>query len=217
MDTEGFTRLRKFKSKRNDVYLIKDQSENEYVMKKFKCPEDMKKELEMLILLKERNINVPKVILWHDNTIIMEFIKGKTLLEIFEEYEKENVAPQEIIEELYDWLVDFYALFKQDSNTSVIFGDVNFSNFIVADKIYGIDFEMCSHGEIEQDIGRLCAFALSYSPEFTDWKINFARAMDKYFVKKMRLNPMKVKLAMEEKFAQRGIEKERYARIIREW
>ena len=50
-------------------------------------------------------------------------------------------------------------------------GDVNFRNFIIREKVYGIDLEECREGEIEEDIGSLCAYGLTYSPTFTPWKM----------------------------------------------
>lgn len=56
-------------------------------------------------------------------------------------------------------------------------GDVNFRNFIIREKIYGLDLEECREGKIEEDIGSLCAFALTYSPSFTPWNIAMAKEM----------------------------------------
>ncbi len=45
----------------------------------------------------------------------------------------------------------------------------------MSDNIYGLDFEDCREGLPEQDIGRFCAFLLTYIPSFTPFKINAAR------------------------------------------
>lgn len=215
MNLEELIKIKRFESRRNEVYLIKDKMNNEYVMKIFKNSDDMENELKMLIISDNKNLDVPRVIYSYEDTIIMEYIKGSTLLQIYEKYEKRNLKAEEIIEKLYIWLANFYDLFR--SNRQVIIGDVNFKNFILSDKFYGIDFEKCGYGKIEQDVGRLCAFALTYTPEFTDWKIKFSRTLYDCFMINMMLDSDKIKLAMIEKFSQRGIESEKYNKIITSW
>jgi hypothetical protein len=43
-------------------------------------------------------------------------------------------------------------------------------------KLYGIDFEDCREGAVEEDIGRLNGLiSITYEPAFTEYKMQFAR------------------------------------------
>ena len=52
----------------------------------------------------------------------------------------------------------------------VIMGDVNLRNFVVGDRITGMDFEDVRTGQKREDLGTIAAFILMYAPEQTPWK-----------------------------------------------
>lgn len=178
----------RFLSKQNAVSLVSfiDRlgKERQWVVKRYSSPEGhMEKEAEILTLLYKEGLTVPEVIYAGETNIVMRHIKGITMLEWMEGKEQEAVDARiqggvlNAVEELTCWLKNFYAIMAHNYGESVILGDVNLRNFILADRIYGVDFENCRQGKIEEDIGKLCAFALTYDPPYTRWKCLLVSAM----------------------------------------
>jgi hypothetical protein len=171
----------RFYSKKNQVSLIRFvdiMGRNwEWVVKKYNISQDsLNREVEILNTLYKEGLSVPRLIYRGDDYLIMEYVSGKTLLEFIEEKEMEtqnNTIQFEVlkaIENLAHWLKKYYKILDKAYGKNLIVGDVNFRNFIVGDKIYGVDFENYRRGRVEEDIGKLCAFALTYNPPFTTWK-----------------------------------------------
>jgi len=185
MNIESFEVLHKFKSRKNDVYLVKtegaDGSCAEYVHKIFRSAEAASKEARLLKELKNGGLNVPHVYYAGGTSIVMEYIRGIVLCDKISEIEKasgtqEAQSEEEariITRELSSWLRSFYAYGKA-AGCSLILGDVNLRNFIFDGRVWGIDFEEVKTGIIEEDIGKICAFLLTYNPAFTPWKRRFA-------------------------------------------
>lgn len=108
----------------------------------------------------------------------MEHIEGCLLLNKIEEREKRSSntyrTNKDLIKKLLGWLEEFYQL-----GEGRIIRDINLRNFILTNDgvLYGIDFEDVSLGEIGEDIGKLCAFILTYYPALTWWKLEFTREL----------------------------------------
>jgi Ser/Thr protein kinase RdoA (MazF antagonist) len=178
--------LHKFKSRKNDVYLVRamnrDGSSMEYVHKIFRSDEAASKEARLLKELRKNGLYVPAVYYTDKSCLIMEYIRGSTLcdkiFDIEKAADKEEVRSEEaagiIIHELCYWLKSFYTYVKGTDKSRLILGDVNLRNFIFDGRVCGIDFEEVKTGLVEEDIGRMCAFLLTYNPAFTPWKRRFA-------------------------------------------
>lgn len=164
----------KLESKRNMVTRIV-RNDKSYVHKTFNKKDDMKKEVEVLSVLHSAGINVPEIIEIKDNGLFLEDLGDNTLLRWYESLEKEDSYDYEnMLLKLCQWLKSFYYSTFSRYSFSYILWDVNFRNFIIFDNtIYGIDFEQSTFGNIETDAGRLLAFALTYAPAMTEWKIEF--------------------------------------------
>ena len=111
-----------------------------------------------------------------DCIIKMQYIPGTTIPDLLEHIENDYIENQlqKVADAIVYWLMDFYQAVKT-KETGEIRGDVNGRNFIFdGEFIWGIDFEEKTNGEIEQDIGRLIAFILTYDPPGTPTKILFA-------------------------------------------
>lgn len=191
----------RFSSKRNCVFLIKTGLVN-LVVKVYPSPgTNLKKETKILLELKKKGVAVPRIVETDDESITMEYLEGPLLLDIFEwqerlagSHSKSLTEPVYVtIHSLCRWLISFYDASRDMGGEQIILGEVNFRNFIVKEKIYGIDFEECRHGWIEEDIGKLCAFALTYSPSFTPWKIAAAGEIFKVLTGEMNLDRERVK------------------------
>lgn len=191
----------RFSSKRNCVFLIKNGPEH-LVVKVYASPDtSLKKEAKMLHELKKRGVAVPRIMETDDESIAMEYLEGPLLLDIFEWQEKVAGSHSKLLNEpvyvaihsLCRWLMSFYDAARNMGVAQIILGEVNFRNFIIKEKIYGIDFEECRPGQIEEDIGKLCAFALTYSPPFTPWKIAATGELYKILTVELSLDRERVK------------------------
>lgn len=176
-----------FISKKNEVSLYTfvdaNHQKRDYIVKTHTSTFLCKREAEVLTHLIRGGLTVPKIIDAEDNFIVLEYIKGPTLLNWTSDREQAAEGQtmhnevRQVLQNLADWLSFCYALLHRVYAKSMILGDVNFRNFIIADQIYGLDFEEYREGNPAEDIGALCAFALTYDPAFTLWKYHFVMAV----------------------------------------
>lgn len=164
----------KLTSKRNQVERI-ITSDLTFINKTFYSKENLIKEREILILLKSSGVNVPAIIDLNENSLMLEDLGDLTFLRWYENAEKQNLCEyEEMIMKLCIWLKSFYSSSYAYFNKSYILNDVNFRNFLIKDnEVYGIDFELVESGSIETDVGKMLAYALTYNPVMTKWKIKF--------------------------------------------
>lgn len=167
----------KLNSKKNQVFRIIKEG-NSYIEKTFTDNFRMKKEVEILKILKHNECKVPEIIEINEQTLILEDLGIITLLDWYESIEKDGSTNYiKMIEKLGRWLSEFYLNINKVYNNTILF-DVNFRNFVIKnDVIYGIDFEECQIGTIERDIGKIAAYSLTYDPIMTEWKIDFTRVL----------------------------------------
>ena len=199
----------KLKSKRNNVFRIVED-EGIYILKKFENHENYIREKEVLSILKKAGINVPSIIKAEENYLYLEDLGEVNFLEWYEEQEKNNALDISMVYNLCSWFKDFYSAVFEFYKKQFILYDVNFKNFIICDnKVYGIDFEQVKPGHIEEDAGRLSAFALTYNPSMTEWKMDFRNILIN--ILSNELNIEKEKIISEENKELAAIKKRRGA------
>lgn len=146
---------RSFFSKRNRVYLYGGKVYKE-------CMNEVaaREEYEILSLLHQKGMQVPKPLERHDNLVTMEYISGEALPDLLCE---EGVDLAALARALVEWMGVFYAAVEH-AESGWIRGDVNGRNFLVDSNglVWGVDFESRVYGKMEQDGGRLLAFLESY-------------------------------------------------------
>ncbi len=197
----------KLVSKRNTVMRILEQ-DNTYIVKKFENSENYLREKEILQMLKNSGVNVPSIIKEEDTILYLEDLGEKTFLDWYEESEKNNSLDTTVIYELCRWLKAFYNVSFKHYKEQIILYDVNFKNFILNEnKIIGIDFEQAKKGNVSSDAGKLSAYALTYDPAMTNWKINFRNIFIDILSKELNLN--KQIIIAEEQKELSAIEKRR--------
>jgi len=164
----------KLTSKRNEVLRIFEEDIT-YISKTFASFHNFSKEKEILLVIKKEGANVPNIIESSNNKLLIEDLGEETLLNWYENLEKYNSYDYDcMLIKLCTWLKEFYRITFSYYNEQYVVLDVNFRNFIIKnDEIYGIDFEQSCTGNIETDAGKLTAYALTYEPSMTSWKINF--------------------------------------------
>ena len=188
---------KKFDSKKNQVYLVKntnlENQDERFVVKVYKNSQILIKELNILRGLMEHGMRVPRVLFAGEEYILLENLPGQTLTDYFEKIEKAGLSPEHAYwaaDDLCEWLYEFYETIQKITGEKLVMKDVNLRNFIVSrDGIYGIDFEEVDIGFPEEDIGKICAFLLTYRPEFTPWKLNMAEYIRDKATKKLNLDP----------------------------
>ncbi len=198
---ENYQVIKKFKSKKNEVFLMRpavglsrEIEQDLVVLKRFNT--NYEKEAYWLSLLREHGIRVPEIIFHGENYLILNYLSGETLCAYLERQEKLGMEIQgltPILKQFYQWLQSFYQVAQSLNNC--ILGDVNLKNFILHQngQIYGIDFEECTPGEIEMDVGKICAFVLTYFPEYTTWKEALVKRLMTDLVGELSLDMIGVK------------------------
>ncbi|WDV45624.1 hypothetical protein PV797_19345 [Clostridiaceae bacterium M8S5] len=190
----------RFKSKKNIVYsgVLKNEKK-ECVIKVYK--KLMCRDKEVFWLENLQNVKIPLLYEKKSDYIIMQYIHGDLLIDRIEKLElNNNLQYQSLINHICHWFEDFYKACYSIKGEKYILYDVNLRNFIIGKELHAVDFEECKKGDYEQDIGRLCAFILTYRPEFTDWKISFAKDVYDMFICKIKLDRVLVKKYMLREF-----------------
>lgn len=161
-------------SKRNQVSRIIEGDES-YISKIFINDESLTKERELLTILDASGANVPKILKSYEQELFLEDLGDLTLLSWYEDFEKHNSYDYTyMLMKFVRWLNSFYIITYNHFNKYYILNDVNFKNFMISgNEVYGIDFEQSGDGNIKTDAGKIAAFALTYDPAFTEWKIRF--------------------------------------------
>ncbi|ACB83936.1 serine/threonine protein kinase [Natranaerobius thermophilus] len=182
--------VQQFKSKKNQVLklkvITKNNEEHFLVCKSFTNYRKYYQELSTLNKLSKIDAPVPRLLYSSNKIIITEYIDGFLLVdELFK-------GGNSLINELGKTLERVYNALAVDSyKNNVILGDMNLRNFIIdknKNKIYRLDFESVEKGHLSKDIGKLCAFCISYDPPFTDYKLNLTKELFDYFKNRFLLS-----------------------------
>lgn len=185
----NFEILKRFKSKRNQVYLIKfkDGTDSKIAILKRYNSENRKlldTEYENIITLKDYGILVPEIFYKSEDSLIMEYIQGELIVDLVERLETGDW-----IDKLALWMAKLHEIKKGTS--SLLKKDVNLRNFIYSNgNIYGLDFEEIEYGDVRLDLGNICFFILTNEPSFRKDKYTmvnqFLESYEKHSRKKLK-------------------------------
>jgi predicted Ser/Thr protein kinase len=175
--------FKQFKSKKNTVALISQK--NRYYILKWFLPRPTNNMSREYYILKSASseINVPKIytIDQENNIIIMSYIKGKNLNDVLNDKIIRYNEKEKIMKLLSTWFLNFHNFFNK-KNKSMIRADTNLRNFILSDKIWGIDFEESRIGRPGEDIADMISSILSTNPMFTNEKFNLCQNFLDYYL-----------------------------------
>ena len=160
-----------FPSKRNRVFLAPDG----VVVKVCQTAQAAAGEAAFLETLAQKGIAVPAVLGREESSLKLQYIKGLTIPDWLERHEAGNGCFDDLCGAVILWMEAFYSAVDHD-RTKEIRGDVNGRNFILSDRLFGVDFETRAFGEKAWDVGRFAAYILAYDPSFTPYKRAFANA-----------------------------------------
>jgi tRNA A-37 threonylcarbamoyl transferase component Bud32 len=164
---DGVTLIRKFASRKNNVYLV-EKDGRPLVMKLFSS-DRYSNEYCILQAAHSAGIAVPRPVEQKGKAILMEYVDGPTVNDLIDRDRRMDLVP-----EVASWLAGFHRAFVTGDNEVLLKSDAIFKNFIVADRIYGIDFELSKWGRPEEDVGEAISFLLDTAPMFTDDKYRLA-------------------------------------------
>jgi tRNA A-37 threonylcarbamoyl transferase component Bud32 len=204
----SYNKLKQFKSKKNRVWHIQavrtDGRLQSLIVKEYQDRTGLEWEAKLLIKLKKEQIHVPTLLGRQKNALVMEYIHGKVLLDHFQLQERKSrhqalLSPRisTLMDELVQWLSAFYRAGRQIAGETLLIKDIHLRNFILTHQIYGIDFEDCQKGCLEEDAGKLCAYVLTYDPMDTPWKRQVVQILCDKLVKTLDLNKEGVQQSLD--------------------
>jgi len=129
-------------------------------------------ETEYTILKKgSPKLNIPAI---HEmdkdnNVLIMTYVAGKNLCDVINDEKTNTGEKQKLMFLLGNWFARFHNYFKTVDQFRIR-GDSILRNFILSDRIWGLDFEESRIGKPTEDIAGMCSSILSTDPMFTDEK-----------------------------------------------
>jgi tRNA A-37 threonylcarbamoyl transferase component Bud32 len=206
-----YTCEKQFVSKKNKVHLVRailgDGSTRSFVVKEYlDNHHSIQREADILEGLYREGISVPRLYYRGEGSIVMEYIKGSALLDVMTDAEYiaregiDYINVKGISSHVSRWLEVFYKVAERITGEKTILWDINLRNFLVGYKLYGIDFEDCRKGAVEEDMGRLMAYIVTYEPAFTPFKIQFAREVYSALAIRVPLDSDRVMAEMEKEF-----------------
>jgi len=138
-------------------------------------------------LLKNKAVEVPKVISIDDSTICLEYINGDPLPD-FMLRQNSHERCSEVAENITKWFESFYSAVDNKATTEIR-GDVNGRNFLITDAgIVGVDFEEHIFGRKESDFGRMLAYVATYSYDETKVQRTLEEMLINGFAKRFLLS-----------------------------
>lgn len=187
-----FGRLRfisKFPSKKNSVYLV-ERGEKKYILKLYSS-DRWENEYKVLKSAYDLGLAVPEPIEAKDRAILMQFIEGNTV----NDYLGTDLM-NDMVLRVASWLARFHLAFFDNGNV-LLKSDAILKNFIVSDRIYGIDFELSRMGKPEEDVGEAISYILDTDPMFTEDKFRLSCKFMRRYEKEsgIRLNDIEDSIA----------------------
>lgn len=166
------------KSKKNTVAYVTLKGKPR-VLKWFVPGFKKRMEVEYNILKKgSSKLNIPTVFEMDDknNVIVTNYIIGENLCDIINNESTTQNEKQRLMLLLAEWFNNFHNFFKKEKDF-IIRGDPSLRNFILTDRIWGVDFEESRIGKPVEDLAGMCASILSTNPMFTKEKINLCKLL----------------------------------------
>lgn len=172
----------KLKSKKNTVAYVTIDN-NPRILKWFVPGLKRQMNVEYSVLKKgSTELNIPAVFEMDEknNVLVTKYINGENLCDIINNKDINQVEKQRLMSLLADWFNDFHNFFKKDKDYTIR-GDSTLRNFILTDKIWGLDFEESRIGRPVEDLGAICASILTTDPMFTKEKFTLCKILlDRY-------------------------------------
>ncbi|OPY30219.1 MAG: putative bifunctional tRNA threonylcarbamoyladenosine biosynthesis protein [Methanocella sp. PtaU1.Bin125] len=171
---DGLTLVKKFASRKNSVYLV--ERENRPLVMKIFSSDRYKNEYCVLQAAYSAGVPVPRPVDQKGKAILMEYVDGPTVNDLIDREQRTD-----LVLDVASWLARFHRAFATGEDEVLVKSDAIFKNFIVADRVYGIDFELARWGRPEEDVGETISFLLDTAPMFTEDKYRLAYSFIKRY------------------------------------
>ena len=161
----------KLESKKNTVAYVTIDSKPR-ILKWFVPGLITQMRIEYNILKKgSSKLNIPSVYEMDEenNVLVMSYIIGENLCDLVNDEKTTISEKKRLMVLLAEWFVNFHNHFKTEDQFRIR-GDSTLRNFILTDRIWGVDFEESRFGKIIEDIAGMCASILTTDPMFTSEK-----------------------------------------------
>lgn len=137
----------------------------------------------------EANLHIPYVyeIDKENNVLVMSYIMGENLCDVINDEMATTNEKKRLMVLLAEWFVRFHTKFKT-ADEFRIRGDATLRNFILADHIWGMDFEESRVGRPIEDIGGMCSSILTTDPMFTHEKFQLCQIFIESYSKSVKWN-----------------------------
>lgn len=196
----GAKQIKKFYSKRNQVYLCSDEN-SQFISKKF--IDISHYHTEQRVYKKIQGLGLAPELIDCDeevHKIELSYIDGTTVIEALEDYELEGDISKSLVllRKVLDWLMTFYEIVYTDEG-QMVYHDINLRNFIVhEDRIIGIDFECCDYGDLRYELVKVMAMYLQYDPIESDYKKKVVHSLFESFYQEQAYLPQEFARWIEE-------------------
>jgi len=161
----------RFESKKNTVAYVTLDSKPR-ILKWFVPGLKKQMKIEYNVLKKgSSKPNIPSIYEIDDknNVLVMSYIIGENLCDLVNDENATISEKKRLMILLAEWFADFHNYFKT-KDQFIIRGDSTLRNFILTDKIWGVDFEESRFGKTIEDIAGMCASILTTDPMFISEK-----------------------------------------------
>jgi tRNA A-37 threonylcarbamoyl transferase component Bud32 len=170
------------KSKKNTVAYV-TINDKPRVLKWFVPGLKRQMNVEYTILKKgSSKLNIPTVFEMDEknNVLVTNYIIGENLCDILNNKDTAQTEKQRLILLLAEWFNDFHNFFKKEKDF-IIRGDPSLRNFILTDRIWGVDFEEARPGKPIEDLAGMCTSILTTDPMFTKEKFNLCKLLLEHY------------------------------------
>lgn len=166
------------KSKKNTVAYVTINNKPR-VLKWFVPGLKRQMNVEYTILKKgSSKLNIPTVFEMDEknNVLVTNYIIGENLCDVINNKDTTQAEKQRLIVLLAEWFNDFHNFFKKEKGFTIR-GDASLRNFILTDRIWGVDFEEARPGRPVEDLAGVCASVLTTNPMFIKEKFNLCKLL----------------------------------------
>ena len=121
-------------------------------------------------------LNIPSIYEMdeNNNVLITSYITGENLCDIVNDKKTTISEKKRLMILLAEWFFEFHNHFKTEEQFRIR-GDSTLRNFILTDRIWGVDFEESRMGRVIEDIAGMCSSILSTDPMFTSEKFELCK------------------------------------------
>lgn len=120
-----------------------------------------------------------------NNVLIMSYIIGENLCDVVNDEKTTTNEKQRLMVLLAEWFARFHTYFREVESFRIR-GDSILRNFILTDRIWGVDFEESRTGKPVEDIAGMCSSILSTDPMFTSEKFRLCETFIESYVKSVK-------------------------------